>query len=176
VLRKAVLRLLSHFLGGVWLARKLGVRVGEGCRIYTTQWGSEPFLIHIGDRVTVTSGVKFLTHDGATWLVRDGDGRRQRYGAIRVGDDVFIGVNTIILPGVTIGSRVVVGAGSVVTADIASGSVAVGCPARVVGSFDAYRDKVLATCASERELAGLAYREKVARAMAIQEARAARNP
>ena len=50
----------------------------------------------------------------------------------KIGRNCFIGVRSLILPGVTIGDECCIGAGSVVTKDIPSNSVAVGCPARVV--------------------------------------------
>ena len=49
---------------------------------------------------------------------------------------MFIGGRSIILYDVTIGDNVIIGAGSIVTRDIPSGSVAVGCPAKVVGRFE----------------------------------------
>lgn len=86
--------------------------MGKNCRIYIKNWGSEPFLVTIGDHVTVTSGVKFITHDGSTCLVKDEYGKRyQRFTPIQVGSHVFIGVNSIIMPGVSIGSNVVISAG-----------------------------------------------------------------
>src|SRR5690606_28341222 len=111
---------LTYFFakGSVAYARKKGVTMGNNCRIYIRSWGSEPFLVSIGDDVTVTSGVKFITHDGSTCLVKDEQGKRyQRFAPIQVGSHVFIGVNTIVMPGVKIGSNVVIGAGSVVTKD-----------------------------------------------------------
>ena len=73
------------------------------------------------------------------------------------------------MPGVTIGSNVVIGAGSVVTKDIPDNSVAIGVPAKVVSSFDDFQAKIQSTCASDSDLAGITdYRERVERAMAIQ--------
>ena len=163
---------LAYFFakGSVAYARRKGVRVGENCRIYIKSWGSEPFLISIGDHVTVTSGVKFITHDGSTCLVKDQNGKRyQRFAPIQVGSHVFIGVNTIVMPGVKIGSNVVIGAGSVVTKDIPDNSVAIGVPAKVVSSFADYATKTQASCASDSELAGISdYQQRVQRAMALQ--------
>lgn len=140
-------------IGPISYARHKGVKVGQGCRLYIRVWGSEPFLVSIGDRVTITSGVKILTHDGSTWLIRNDKGRRyQRYAPVHIGNDVFIGVNCIIMPGVTIGSRVVIGAGSIVTKDVPDNSVAVGNPARVVSSYKALDSKVRATCVNDCEL------------------------
>lgn len=158
-----------YFRGGVAYARYKGISVGGGCRIYTTSFGSEPFLISIGDRVTITSGVKLLTHDGSTWLVRDEQGRRyQRYAPISIGSDVFIGVNSIVMPGVNIGSRVVIGAGAVVTKDIPDNSVAVGNPARVISSFDQLDAKIRALCVNDVELDGIKdYKDRVFKAVEI---------
>jgi len=163
---------LAYFFakGSVAYARRKGVTVGENCRIYIRSWGSEPFLVSLGDDVTVTSGVKFITHDGSTCLVNDQHGKRyQRFASIQVGSHVFIGVNSIIMPGVKIGSNVVIGAGSVVTKDIPDNSVAIGVPAKVVSSFEDYQTKIQASCASDSELAGIHdYQQRVQRAMALQ--------
>jgi hypothetical protein len=146
------LRLLALLGKNESYARRLGVTVGTGCRILTRYFGSEPFLIEIGDRVTLSRDVMFLNHDGSTWLMRDERGRRQQFGRIRVGSDVFIGARTILLPGVEIGDRVVVGAGSVVTRSIPSGLVVAGNPARVVATFDGLRARQLSECAAEQGL------------------------
>lgn len=157
--------------GGVVAARRKGVVVGDDCRIYIRNFGTEPFLISMGDRVTITSGVKILTHDGSTGLIRDADGRRyQRYSPVRIGSDVFIGVNTIILPGISIGSNVVIGAGSVVTKDVPDGTVVAGNPAKVVMTFTDFRRKVEETCTNDNELDGArTYRERVSRSIEISD-------
>ncbi len=127
--------------------RAYGLRIGEGCRIFTKNpyemFGSEPYLVCIGDHVTVTADVKFVTHDGGTWVFRREDPDFDVFGPIEVKDNVFIGVGTIIMPGVTIGANCVIGARSVVATDIPPGSVAVGVPARVIMSLDEYRAKKL---------------------------------
>lgn len=153
--------LIGQLRGRDNAARWLGVKVGTGCRIYTRNFGSEPWLITIGDRVTVTSGVQFLTHDGSTWLTRDAKGRRYRYARIQVGSDAFIGVNAILLPGVRVGSRVIIGAGSVVTKSVSDGLVVAGNPARVVGRFEDYEKKALESYACAADLNGNSYRERI---------------
>lgn len=163
VIDKLYSYLLFYVKGGVSYARYRGVRVGSGCRIYTKIRGTEPFLIEVGDRVTITADVRILTHDGSTWLIRDEDGyRRQKYGRVKIGNDVFIGINSIILPGVTIGSNVIIGAGSVVTKDIADNSVVVGSPAKVISSFSDYEKKARESCVSDREIKGIKnYKERI---------------
>lgn len=64
------------------------------------------------------------------------------FGPIKIGNNVHIGWDAIIMPNVTIGDNCIIGAGAVVTKDIPSNSVAVGVPARVIESIDEYRNKV----------------------------------
>lgn len=119
----------------------MGVRVGKDCRIYGIPeevFGSEPYLVRLGDHVSITSGVRFISHDGGVWVFRDRYPDLDVFGPITVGSNVFIGVNAVIMPGVTIGDNVVVGTGAVVTRDIPANSVAAGVPARVVRSLDEY--------------------------------------
>jgi acetyltransferase-like isoleucine patch superfamily enzyme len=116
-------------------ARYLGVTIGTDCRIYIREWGREPFLISIGNNVTVTAGTKFITHDGSAWLMRDYKGRRFVYQPIKIGNNVFIGSDTLILPGVIIEDNVIVAAGSVVTKSIPSGVVVAGTPAKIISNF-----------------------------------------
>jgi acetyltransferase-like isoleucine patch superfamily enzyme len=129
------------------LFREYGLRIGDGCRIFSMDphdtFGSEPYLIRIGNHVTVTTGVKFITHDGGTWVFRREDPDFDVFGPIEVKDNVFIGIGTIVMPGVTIGENCVIGARSVVSTDIPPNSVAVGVPARVIMSLDEYRAKKL---------------------------------
>lgn len=151
-------------------SRHIGVRIGSECRligINSGTFGSEPYLVTLGDHVTVTEGVRFVTHDGGVWVLRPEYPNIDVFGPIRVGNNVFIGTASILLPGVTIGDDVVVGAGSVVNRNVPSGSVAVGVPARVVSSMEEYRGKSLAkalmtkslTAASKRELLEQMYRQ-----------------
>jgi acetyltransferase-like isoleucine patch superfamily enzyme len=159
--------------GGVIAARRKGVLVGKECRIYIRSFGSEPFLVTIGDRVTITSGVRILTHDGSTSLVRNATGHRhQRFSPVQIGNDVFIGVNSIILPGVIIGSNVVVGAGSVVTKNIPDGCVVAGNPARLLMSFDEFSLKIKEQCPNDEDLDGIKpYVKRCLRAIEIFDSR-----
>lgn len=152
IFKKLELYLYLFFKGGVVYGRKLGVSIGERCRIYTRHFGSEPFLITIGDDVTITSGVKLITHDGSTWLMKDSKGRRYSFQRILIGNQVFIGVNSIIMPGVKIGDRVIVAAGSVVTKSIPSNSVVAGVPARIIGDYNDIEKRMLNEYVSDLEM------------------------
>ena len=64
-------------------------------------------MIEIGDNVRITSGVRFVTHDGGVWVLRHKYSELSDidlFGKIRIGNNVHIGFNAIIMPGVTIGS------------------------------------------------------------------------
>src|SRR5690606_24858527 len=114
--------------------RSIGVTIGNNCRIYIDKFGTEPFLISIGDNVTITNEVRLITHDGATWLFRDEKGRRYRYAPIVIGNNVFIGFRSLITPGVKIGNNVIIAAGTVVTKSIPDNSIVGGAPAKYISS------------------------------------------
>jgi acetyltransferase-like isoleucine patch superfamily enzyme len=143
---------ILYFKGGSSYAKYIGANIGENCRVYTKNFGSEPFLITIGNNVTITSGVKFITHDGSTWLMRDFKGRRFLYQKIFLKNNIFIGVNSIILPGVVIEDNVIVAAGSVVTKSIPSGVIVAGVPAKIIGDYSDYKIKILNNYVSEADL------------------------
>ena len=134
---------LRVFLSNTEYARYIGVKIGDNCRIYIRDFGSEPWLITIGNKVTITHGVRFINHDGSTWLIEDHKGRRQLFRRIQIGNNVFVGMNSIILPGIKIGNNVVVAAGSVLTKSVPDNTIVGGNPARYITSFDRYRNKVL---------------------------------
>src|SRR5947208_3227228 len=78
--------------------RQRGVRIGEGCVIYTESFSTEPYLVTLGDRVAISGGTKFITHDGSVWLLRAERPALQNFGPIVVGSDTFIAENCLILP------------------------------------------------------------------------------
>jgi acetyltransferase-like isoleucine patch superfamily enzyme len=134
---------LAEALGGqnakIALLRKSGVKIGDRCRIYTDNFGTEPYLVRIGSHCTITSGVRFITHDGSCWVLRDELPNLQDFGPIVVEDNCFIGVDAVVLPGIRIGPNSIVGAGSIVTKDVAPDTVVGGVPARVLMTLDEYR-------------------------------------
>ena len=114
--------------------REWGVRIGEGCVIFTTEFSLEPYLVEIGDRVAISGGTQFLTHDGSAWLLRFRRPGAQHFGRITVGSDSYIGQSCILLPGTRVGSHCILGAGAVVRSTIPDNSVVIGNPGVVVGT------------------------------------------
>lgn len=139
------LRLLSAPMPRrIQIFRSLGVRIGENCRIVgRIDFGSEPYLVRLGDDVIISSDVVIITHDGAVGLFRTEHPGMNVYAPVTVGDRVFIGNRAMLMPGVTIGDDVVIGAGSLVTKSIPSGSVAAGVPARVLRTLESYKERSL---------------------------------
>ena len=135
-----------------WL-RKQGASIGENCEIHQhVDFGSEPYLVTLGNHVRVTNGVKFFTHEGGIYVIRhlyNECKNADEFEPIMIGDNVHIGVNSLIMPGVHIGSNCIIGAGAVVTHDIPDNTVAVGVPAKVICSVDEFyrkhKDKFVTT-------------------------------
>ena len=123
--------------------RAMGVRIGKRCRIYTANFGTEPWLIRIGDHVCISNDVTFVNHD-LNWPFQDKYDSLTGFGKIEIRDNCQIGVRATILPGVTIGPNAVVGACSVVTKDVPPDTVAAGNPARVICTIEEYEEKCLA--------------------------------
>jgi acetyltransferase-like isoleucine patch superfamily enzyme len=126
------------------IARDKGIKVGNDCRFFTTSFSSESFLIEIGNHVTITEGVRFVTHDGGMWVIRELNPVYKKsniLGRIKIGNNVFIGLNSIILPGVSIGDNTIIAAGSVVTKSFNGNCVIGGVPAKKIRDIDEYIDK-----------------------------------
>lgn len=119
-------------------------RIGNECEIFNNvSFGSEPYLISIGDRVKITANVQFITHDGGMYVLRNLGycPLADKFGEITIGNNVFIGNHALILPGVKIGDNCVIGARAVVTKNIPSGSVVAGVPAKVINNIQSYYEK-----------------------------------
>lgn len=123
-----------------------GMKVGHG---FTCMggciFGSEPYLITIENDVRLSANITFVTHDGGTWAFRNLPEYADiiKYGKIFIGERTFIGCNVTIMPGVKIGKRCVIAAGSVVTKDVADGTVVAGVPARFMMTTEEYAKKCL---------------------------------
>jgi acetyltransferase-like isoleucine patch superfamily enzyme len=107
-------------------------------------FGSEPYLITIGDNTTVSFDCAFVTHDAATRVIRNLPGHNKEtviYGTITIGKNCFIGCRTVILPNVKIGDNCIIGAGSIVNKDIPDNTVAAGSPCKPICTLDEYIEK-----------------------------------
>lgn len=117
--------------------RQGGGFVGENVDIYDSQIDlGEPYLLSIGSNVIIT-GTHILTHDAS---LKKEIGY-SKVGRVTIGNNVFIGIGSIILPNTTIGNNVVVGAGCVVAKDVPDNVVVVGNPLRILCSYDEYVEK-----------------------------------
>lgn len=116
-----------------------GGKCGKDFMFYCDMPG-EPYLVEIGDDVTIAYGTALLTHDNA--VIKCDIDATDYFGKIVIGDHCFIGAKSILLPGVVLGERTIVGAGSVVTRSFPQGNVVIaGNPARVICTVDAFKEK-----------------------------------
>ena len=126
--------------------RKQGVCIGENCDIdKSANFGSEPWLITIGNNVRVTQRVQFITHDGGLWTLRKMGlvgVNEVKYENIYIGDNCNISWDVIIMPNVHIGNNVIVAAGAVVTKNIPDGEIWGGIPAKKIETIDEYLRKI----------------------------------
>jgi len=126
-----------------------GLKMGENVRIVgRPDIGGTPYLVEIGNDVTIADGVAFVTHDGATNAFRNLPPYRglHKFGRIIIRDRCFVGMRCIILPGVSIGPNALVAAGSVVTRSVPPNSVVAGVPAHYICSFEEYVRKTAVAC------------------------------
>ena len=131
---------------------------------------TRPALLKIGDYCKITSGVIILTHDYSRSVLRRvfgdivGEGRKTI-----IGDNVFIGVRSIILMGTKIGSNVIIGAGSVVSGEIPDNVVVAGNPARVIRDLDSHYSIMKKRMLTDAETFYFAFIEKNGRRPSISE-------
>ena len=115
---------------------KLGLKVGKNFKRLggVILDPSHCWLISIGDDVTIAPNVHVLAHEASTFSALG----YTKIGRVTIGNNVFIGAESIILPNVTIGDNVIIGAGSIVTKNLDSNGVYVGNPAHYIMNYDDY--------------------------------------
>ncbi|WP_213522273.1 DapH/DapD/GlmU-related protein [Nonlabens sp.] len=135
------LKSLYAMLDHVGYAKWIGVNMGNNIHIYgnpLSMFGTEPWCITLGNNVHITREVLFITHDGGTLLFRDKVPDLEITKPITIGNNVYIGARSIIMPGVVIGNNCIIGAGSVVTKNIPDNSVYAGVPAKKIKASEEY--------------------------------------
>lgn len=136
IIRKLIYRERSTSASYIEFLRKKGVSIGEGCTIFNPKGTiidyQNPEMLKIGNYARIADGVRILTHDYSNSVLSQiGDG--DILGSVSptaIGNNVFVGMDTIILAGVSVGDNVIIGAGSVVTKSLESNSVYAGNPAK----------------------------------------------
>ena len=157
----------NHFWTTEKYARFQGVKIGKNCDIQKVSFGSEPYLIEIGNHVQITSGTRIFTHGGG-WVFREKYPRLDYFGKVLIKNNVYIGNNSMIMPGVTIGNDVIVGAGSIVTKSIPDGKIVAGNPARIIGETQEFITRIKQF---DVESKGMSYEKKKTYLLKLQEDR-----
>lgn len=124
-----------------WLLRRIGCHVGKNAFIgdYVRVDLNHADLIFIDDYAHITAGCRLLCHQRDLRGYYVGDNAANlgyRTGEIHIGKGVMVGMETMIMPGVTIGDGAIIGAFSLVTKDIPSYTIATGRPAKVVKKIE----------------------------------------
>ena len=157
----SIKKIFTHKKTYVQKLRELGCIIGDNAEIHpNADFGSEPYLITIGNHVRINTGVKLVTHDGGVWVLRHLDESLKNidlFGEIHICDNVHIGTNAIIMPGVTVGENSIVGCGAVVTKNVPANTIVAGVPAKIIESLSEYKEKHILDFVHTKHLS---YKEK----------------
>ena len=142
-MKNFIKRIKQKFMSPNEYAKSIGVKMGKGCYISTTELPSEGFLIELGDYVRIANHASLYTH-GSIYSLRIyyNNPTLDYFGKIKIGSYSHIGAYAMIMPGVTIGERCVVGGGSVVTKSVPDGCMVAGNPARIIGHTDEFYKRI----------------------------------
>jgi len=124
---------ILHKIRGVKIHNVRNVRILANVVIDTLY----PELIEMEEYSSIARGSVILSHWVTTEFLQKKIGGPY-FGKVHIGKGVSIGVNVVVLPGVTIGEGAIIGAGSVVTKDIPPYTIAAGNPARVIKTIDEF--------------------------------------
>lgn len=122
--------------------------VGNNVLLYTTHFGTEPYLISLHDNCVCAADVKFITHDISVFnlsrQLEDGT-QLDKVGSIELFENCFIGAYSVLMPNTSVGKNSIVAAGSVVTKRIPDGEVWGGNPAKFIMKTQEYIEKMVET-------------------------------
>ncbi len=114
--------------------------MGENCHFQPRILPADPKFIKLHNNVAIASNVTFITHDIMhkvfNGMHKNAGGYKSHLGCIEIMDNVFVGSDVKIMPGVRIGPNAIVAAGAIVTKDIPQGEVWGGVPAKKIGTFE----------------------------------------
>lgn len=112
------------------------VSIGERCNILRSTLFTDPAYVRIGNNVHFAT-CSIIGHDGSAGMLEAARGvPLDGTGKVDIRDNVFIGHEAIVLPGVTIGPNAIVAAGAVVNRDVPPGAVVGGVPAKQISTID----------------------------------------
>lgn len=116
--------------------------IGDGCVIQMNVTFTDPAYVRLGNNVHLT-GCTIFGHDGSINMLTKATGKvLDRVGPVDIRDNVFVGHQAMVMPGVTIGPMAIVAAGAVVTRDVPPGSIVAGSPAKVIGQVATYLERL----------------------------------
>lgn len=127
-------------------AKHRGMKVGKSFNMPDkVYFGTEPYLIEIGDYVNIAAGVRFVNHGGTTTLLRKLPGYEDAriFGRIKIGNNCTIGLHCVIMQDVQIGNNCILGANSVLSQSMPDNTVFIGNPAQFLCTIEDYGDIVL---------------------------------
>ena len=126
--------------------RKQGAKIGKNTTIHggLNTFGTEPYLIEVGNDCLFAYDVRLITHDGGTNVLNrlyNIEPRVDKMGKIKIGNNTYFGMGAFVMPNVTIGNNCIVGAGSIVSKDLPDNGVYAGVPAKFICSIEDYNNK-----------------------------------